>query len=136
MNLNIDKMSMADFAKSLQEQVKVRAIAKQNDRFRSTWGADFTIGGQIVFTQSVSAESVAWTTAIMAAVQRFSDFNEDNDPYGDHSFAAVDVTVGGETKKVFFKIDLYDLTYKNGSEHPTDLDQTRRVMTIMFPSDY
>lgn len=125
------KLTDEDFAAEA-----AKAIAVQNDRFRNTWGADFTICGQIVFTQAVAAKSGAWTTAIMAAVQRFTDFNEDNDPYGDHSFAAVDVTVGGNTKKVFFKIDLYDLAYEYGSEHPTDLAKTRRVMTIMFPSDY
>lgn len=112
------------------------AIAEQNDRFRNTWGADFTIGGKIVFTQSIAALSVAWTTAITAAVQRFSDFNEDNDPYGDHTFASVTVTVGGVAKDVFFKIDLYDTNYEYGSENPADLKKTRRVLTVMLPSDY
>lgn len=113
-----------------------KTIATQNDRFRNTWGADFTIQGQIVWTQAVAAESVAWTTAIMAAVQRFDAFTEDNDPYGDHSFGSFDVTVGSETKTVWFKIDLYALDLVHGSENPTDLDKTKRVMTVLFPSDY
>lgn len=111
-------------------------IAEQNDRFRKTWGADFTIGGKIVFTQSIAALSVAWTTAITAAVQGFKDFNPDNDPYGDHTFASVTVTVGGVAKDVFWKIDLYDLNYEYGSDNPADLKQTRRVLTVMLPSDY
>ena len=129
----IPEWTDAEQAKAEQD---CAVLAEQNDRFRTTWGADFTIGGQIVMTAAVAAAGTEWIAATMAAVQRFTDFNEDNDPYGDHAFASVLVTVGDETQNMFFKIDLYDLTYNYGSEHPTDLSQTRRVMTVMFPSDY
>jgi hypothetical protein len=39
-------------------------------------------------------------------------------------------------KKVWWKIDLYDRAYEGGSENPTSLAETRRVLTILFPSDY
>ena len=77
---------------------KAKLIAEHNDRFRNTWGADFTIPG--------------------------------------HCFGAVEITVGGETKTIWFKIDLYDLNLEYGAEDPTDLEQTKRVMTVLFPSDY
>ncbi|WP_299720619.1 DUF3768 domain-containing protein [uncultured Tateyamaria sp.] len=115
---------------------KAKLIAEHNDRFRNTWGADFTIPGQIVMTRAVAALSPAWMVRLMQAIQQFSDFNEDNDPYGDHCFGAVEITVGGETKTIWFKIDLYDLNLEYGAEDPTDLEQTKRVMTVLFPSDY
>ena len=115
---------------------KAKLIAEHNDRFRNTWGADFTIPGQIVMTRAVAALSPAWMVRLMQAIQQFSDFNEDNDPYGDHSFGAVEITVGGETKTIWFKIDLYEENLEYGAEDPPDLEQTKRVMTILFPSDY
>ncbi|WP_341369118.1 DUF3768 domain-containing protein [Yoonia sp. BS5-3] len=68
---------------------RAKVIADHNDRFRNTWGADFTIPGQIVMTRAVAALSPAWMARLMQAIQQFSDFTEDNDPYGDHSFGAV-----------------------------------------------
>ncbi|MGH1466736.1 MAG: DUF3768 domain-containing protein, partial [Cognatishimia sp.] len=32
--------------------------------------------------------------------------------------------------------DLYDWDLEYGAEDPTDLEQTKRVMTVLFPSDY
>ncbi|WP_341369186.1 DUF3768 domain-containing protein [Yoonia sp. BS5-3] len=46
------------------------------------------------------------------------------------------MTVGDETKTIWFKIDLYDWDLEYGAEDPTDLEQTKRVMTVLFPSDY
>ena len=37
---------------------------------------------------------------------------------------------------VWFKIDYYDLDLEYGSEDPADASITRRVITIMLPSDY
>ena len=39
-------------------------------------------------------------------------------------------------KKVRWRIDLYDRAYEGGSPEPTSLVETRRVLTILFPSDY
>lgn len=69
---------------------------------------------------------------VFSAVQTYSDFSEDNDPYGEHDFGAF--TVNG--KKVFWKIDYYDHTMTFGSEDPADPYKTMRVLTIMFPEDY
>jgi hypothetical protein len=66
------------------------------------------------------------------AVQRFSDFSADNDPYGEHDFGCV--TVDG--RKVFWKIDYYDRDCLYGSECPADPTQTTRVLTIMLASEY
>lgn len=135
---NQERTGMYDLTDPVEAKAAADAaiIAQQNDRFRNTWGADFTIPGQVVFTAALAEAGFATTAAAMAGVQQFADFNDDNDPYGDHSFGAVEIKVGDETKTVWFKIDLYDKAYEYGSEQPTDVGQTRRVMTVMFPSDY
>ena len=111
-------------------------IAEQNDLFRTTWGADPSVQGQIVVTQGVSALSVIVQMRIMGAVKAFATFTEDNDPYGDHTFGAFEVTDEGEVLLLFWKIDLYDTDYTFGSDTPEDTAVTRRVLTIMQRREY
>ncbi|SHG00478.1 Protein of unknown function, partial [Loktanella atrilutea] len=78
-------------ALTAEEQAEIERaakIAEQNDRFRRTWGADFTVPGQIVVTRGVASLSAGAQVQIMRAVQTFDTFTEDNDPYGDHTFGA------------------------------------------------
>jgi Protein of unknown function (DUF3768) len=55
-------------------------------------------------------------------VQRFTSFNADNDPHGEHDFGSFEVA--GE--KFFWKIDYYDSDMTSGSEDPADPEKTRR----------
>ena len=109
-------------------------IAKQNDAFRAMMplGGHKTYLGKTVTTAAVAAKGFDFMLNVQIAVAAFNDFNEDNDPHGDHTFGVV--TVSGE--RVFWKIDLYDLNFEYGSEEPENPDKTRRVLTIMLPSDY
>ena len=111
-------------------------IAEQNDRFRRTWGADFTVPGQIVLTRGVADLSPAAKAIIMQRVQGFDVFTEDNDPYGDHGFGAFEFEIGGNSYHIFWKIDLYDTDYSMGSDDPGNTQVTRRVLTIMHASEY
>ena len=111
-------------------------IAEQNDRFRTTWGADFTVPGQIVMTRGVADLAPAAKAIIMQRVQSFDTFTEDNDPYGDHDFGAFEFEVAGNSYRIFWKIDLYDTEYSMGSDDPANLQVTRRVLTIMHASEY
>ncbi|WP_299987096.1 DUF3768 domain-containing protein [uncultured Ruegeria sp.] len=115
-------------------------IATQNDLFRKAL-IDPTaalemhskdIQGQVFVTPSVSGEGVEFQTAALKAVATDDQFDEGNDPYGDHTFGTV--IVSGQ--KLFWKIDLYDADYKYGSDRPFDPAVTRRVLTIMCPSEY
>ena len=83
-------------------------IAEQNDRFRRTWGADFSVPGQIVMTRGVADLSPAAKAIIMQRVQRYDVFTEDNDPYGDHGFGAFEFEIGGNSYHIFWKIDLHE----------------------------
>ena len=111
---------------------KESALSKErirdlNDAFRITFQ-----GGKVVVTQSISEMEPAVQAAIFATVRNFKDFNEDNDPHGEHDFGAFEFA--GE--KFFWKIDYYDPSLQFGSEDPSDPMQTTRVLTIMRASEY
>lgn len=112
-------------------------IAAQNDSFRSTFGASLGISGTVVHTQGVSALDYDLQMQIMVKVMTFSEFDEDNDPYQDHTFGAFSVTNAdvGEIN-LFWKIDLYDTSYTFHSPEPSNPKVTRRVLTIMLSSEY
>ncbi|MER8460428.1 DUF3768 domain-containing protein [Mesorhizobium sp. M0028] len=69
---------------------------------------------------------------IIAAVARFENFNDDNDPHGEHDCAVIEV--GGKT--VIWKIDCYDKSLQFGSGDPADPAATTRVLTIMLSEEY
>jgi hypothetical protein len=57
---------------------KIRAL---NDAFRTT----FT-GGKVLLTAGVNALPPNVKAVVIRYVATFSDFNEDNDPHGEHDF--------------------------------------------------
>lgn len=111
-------------------------IAGQNDRFRTTWGADFTVLGQIVMTHGVNLLPFAAKVAVMAKVQGFKTFDADNDPHGEHDFGAFEIGTDEGDVRIFWKIDLYDPAYRMGSGDPANPALTRRVLTVMLASEY
>ncbi len=62
----------------------------------------------------------------------YSTFHEKSDPYGLHEMGVI--TVFGA--RVWWRIDLYDSDYRDGSDAPADFEQTRRVLSILLPFDY
>ena len=112
-------------------RLEANAIAQQNDVFRTN-GMQGEDVGKWVLTAAIHARGPDFVAACVAAVRAFDQFTEDNDPYGDHSFGRVEIH--GEA--VWWKIDLYDAAYEYGSDAPAEIAKTRRVLTILFPSDY
>ncbi len=120
-----------------QEQAEIAAlIAEQNDRFRTTWGADFSVPGRVVMTRGLADLSTAAKAIIMQRVQGFDSFAEDNDPYGDHTFGAFEFEIAGNAYRIFWKIDLYDSDYSMVSETPSDVTVTRRVLTVLHAHEW
>ena len=103
---------------------KVRQL---NDIFRST-----LIGGKILLTTGVAELQPELVKELLKQISEYQDFNKDNDPYCEHDFGALKLSV----HKFFFKIDYYDKSYKYGSEDPTDPNVTARVMTVMLAEEY
>ncbi|MEI9990183.1 MAG: DUF3768 domain-containing protein [Rhizomicrobium sp.] len=113
--------------RTMSAQSRTDRIRDLNDAFRTTLK-----GGQCLFTPGVSDMGVPFATAALAAVKAFSDFDADNDPYGEHDFGAFRI---GE-ERLFWKIDYYDLSLESGSNDPADAAQTKRVLTIMLAEEY
>ena len=93
--------------------------------------------GQIMMTRGVASLDDRTRGDLLNSVARFSDFNENNDPYGEHDFAKI--TIGEQT--FFFKIAYYDrASWKSGKEYgaedPSNMNTSWRVMTIMKASEY
>ena len=116
------------------EAIKAAIIATQNDQFRAALilGINPTVPGKVLITPGVMAEGPTFLAMLQIAVATFDTFTEDNDPYGDHTFGLVKVC---ETQ-VYWKIDLYDEDYQFGSEEPENPEKTRRVLTLLLPSEY
>ena len=118
------------------DTARTAIIRSLNDRFRQTF-----IGGAVVITAGIAALDEATQQHIFAAVQQFDAFDEDNDPWHEHDFGAVEVAgclPGSATtcECVIFKLSYYDLTRAMHSEDPADPTKTERVMTIMLADEY
>ena len=72
-------------------------------------------------TSGVNALGTKAVVDILISVKAFNNFNEDNDPHGEHDFGSFNY----EDQKIFWKIDNY-----NGQEG-YDL-----VLTIMLADEY
>ena len=103
-------------------------IRELNDLARTAMG----LASVLIQTEGIQALSEEDQSAIREKVERFTDFNPDNDPYGEHDFGAF----MHEGQKIFWKIDYFDKSLKYGSEHPEDASKTRRVLTIMLAEEY
>ena len=106
---------------------QTEAIRALNDSFRKSFQ-----GGAVVLTAGIVALGAETQTRILAAVQNFDHFNDDNDPWGEHDFGSLEV----DGERVFFKIDYYDPIRAMHSEDPADPSKTERVLTIMLASEY
>ncbi|MCI5041579.1 DUF3768 domain-containing protein [Cognatishimia sp. D5M38] len=111
-------------------------IAAQNDAFRRSILGTHPVAdapkGQFVMTPGVAALGPDTQHALTRRVASFDAFNADSDPHGWHEMGVIDFD--GTT--VWFKIDLYDVDYRYGSSEPSDPAQTRRVLTLLLPSEY
>lgn len=98
-------------------------IAALNDAAR-------TNAANYIATRGIMSLDEVTISDIFVAVQDFSNFTEDNDPYGEHDFGSF-VSRGN---KIFWKIDYYTQDLSGGCN---SLDpECRRVITIMLAEEY
>ena len=111
-------------------------VASQNDAFRRSILGNVPVTdapqGQFVMTRGVAALGIDAQLELTRRVAAFDAFNADSDPQGWHEMGVIEFH--GTT--VWFKLDLYDVDYTYGSPEPSDLEQTRRVLTLLLPSEY
>ena len=106
---------------------KIRRIRDLNDAFRKTG-----IGGRIMLTIGIRELGERAVQEVIKKIRNFSDFNENNDPHGEHDFGSI--TNNGV--KVLWKVDYYDRSLEFGSPDPSDPSITIRVMTVMCANEY
>lgn len=83
-------------------------------------------------TSGVEALGPVIVGQLINCLRSYDGFEEDNDPYGEHDFGALDY----QGSKFFWKIDYYDPTLSIGSEDPADPGKTTRVLTLMLAREY
>lgn len=104
------------------------SIANLNDELRV-----FHLGGTVVVSAMIDKLPDSTIKEVFDAIANFTDFNKDNDPYGEHDCAFV--TVPALVKRVMFKIDYFDQNMEWASEDPADPKKTTRVMTVCYPEE-
>lgn len=107
--------------------MNIEKIRQLNDKLRKSF-----YGGRIVLTVSVQSMTDDDRNELMKQVQAFDNFTENNDPYGEHDFGAIDF----KNDTYFWKIDYYDNDYNYFSADPSDPNVTNRVLTIMRGDEY
>ncbi|MFI3241192.1 MAG: DUF3768 domain-containing protein [Alphaproteobacteria bacterium] len=112
------------------EEIDVEKVKSLNDSFRrEIYNSKL---GLLHYTPMVSALNDEDRFELTSLVQQFEDFNEDNDPYGEHDFGKIDFR--GES--YFFKIDYYDNALKYHSPDKSNPKLTKRVLTLMNTQEY
>lgn len=106
---------------------KADLIRTINDRCRKHF-----LGCQVMVTQNVQELSDDDKAQLLQAVRTFDKFDVDNDPHNEHDFGAIDL----HGQKWFWKFDYYSSDMRHGSDDPSDVNGTRRVLTIMAASEY
>ena len=86
----------------------------------------------MLITRGVQALGPSAVVSNLEAVASFDAFDSDNDPYGEHDCATLEV----DGISVLWKIDYYDTTLSFGSEDPADPSVTTRVLTVMRIEEY
>lgn len=110
----------------------VQRIAQLNDQFRR---AEPGIPGKTVLTAGIIGllnQQKIPLRELAQLVANHSDFTEHNGSYGEHDFGAFEF----HGHQLFWKVDAYDHNYALGSDDPTDLGKTCRVLTIMLAHEW
>ena len=102
-------------------------IRRLNDQLRVEG-----IGGREVVTSGVAALGILYAYAILAEIAAFDSFTPDNDPYGEHDCALMEIA----DHQIIWKIDYYDKSCLYGSPDPADPTVTTRVLTVMLAGEY
>lgn len=111
------------------------AVAALNDALRRNFAANpMKVPGayQVLITSGVGALEANAFASLVAKVETFDAFTDDNDPHGEHDFGAIEQ----DGVRYFWKIDYYDLATQTASPDPSDPAVTKRLLTVMRADEY
>ena len=103
------------------------SIRELNDKLRTTMS-----GGLVHMTNGIAALGLPTVNAIFKAVASFTAFTPDNDPWGEHDCAVMEI----EGHRIVWKIDYYDRSRTFHSPDAADPKVTVRVLTVMLSAEY
>ena len=127
----------------MQNPEQIDAIRRLNDAARAIPGVTSVTNVTMGFQALCDADR----SAALVLIARFSKFDDNNAPYGEHDFGAVFRLASGEWTQdrpdddqviavtVFWKIDYYEPDLAFGSDTPWDKDRTKRVLTLMLSNE-
>ena len=101
--------------------LQAASVAVENDRFRRS-GLRVTLTSGIQYVKDLNG--------LMAKIRAYDQFNQHNDPYGEHDFGKL----MWRGDKVFWKIDYYDGALEFGEDPHSP--NCQRVMTVMLADEY
>lgn len=121
-NINPEREPYAASEFDRQMRKENSALRAQNDAFRTDPGP---IGSRIaldhfVITAGVLARGNEFIDRAVECVRGYSDFTEDNDPWGEHDFGSFEL----DDRTLFWKIDCYDTELERA--RPTRATPRRR----------
>jgi hypothetical protein len=90
------------------------------------------MGGRVVVSVGLHALGPATVSKVLRLVGEFNAFTDDNDPYGEHDCATLQVGA----LSVLWKIDYYDNDLPHHSPDAADPKVTKRVLTVMLSEEY
>jgi hypothetical protein len=102
-------------------------VRQLNDAFRRSF-----VGGVVVVTAGFESLPAERRRGILAKIRAFDEFDQDNDPHGEHDLGLVEV--GGV--RCLWKIDHYDKEMELMSADPANPEVTTRVLTVMLADEY
>lgn len=106
-------------------------IAGRNDRFRGVVLQRPCAHGIVLLTDGFNALDDILQKEAYSKIRQYSDFEEGDDPYGEHDFGFV---LLANKQKVYWKIDYYkDNECELGTAHTAE---AYLVMTIMLAEEY
>lgn len=105
--------------------------AEEIARLNDLWRKKHEGNGRLNHTHGIKILPEHDKQEIHRLVREFDDFHEGNDPHGEHDWATFEY----KNYTINWKIDYYDLTLEQGSEDPSDPEQTIRVLTVMLASE-
>jgi hypothetical protein len=112
----------------IDKEFRLKRIVRLNDAARQGHGAH----SSVVVTAGLKGKGEDYLIRVSKAVAGFDQFSEENDPHGEHDFGAIML----DGKKLFWKIDYFDLALSAHSLDKANEDITHRVLTIMLASEY
>lgn len=103
-------------------ETQISEVAKLNDVYRKANPAHFTITRGVANRTDLSR--------VISMVRSFDDFNEDNDPHGEHDFGVITL----DDEKLYWKIDYYTPELSGWCD-PLD-PACHRVLIVMLAEEY